>query len=159
MSLYDIEVKTIAGKPQSMSDWKGRTVLIVNVASQCGLTPQYAGLQALHEKYKDKGFAVLGFPCNQFGRQEPGSEAEIQGFCTLNYGVSFPMYAKIDVNGQNAHALYKHLTAQKRGADGAEDIKWNFAKFLVGPDGEVIRRYEPAEAPEVIGKDLEALLK
>jgi len=159
MSLYDIEVKTLAGKNQLLAEYKGRTLLVVNVASQCGLTPQYAGLQALYEQYKDKGFTVLGFPCDQFGHQEPGTEAEIGAFCTKNYGVSFPMFSKIEVNGAGAHPLYQHLKAEKKGADGATEIKWNFAKFLIGPDGAVIKRYEPAEAPAAIGAELATLLK
>ena len=159
MSIHDFEVKTIAGKPQKLSDYRGKTVLVVNVASQCGLTPQYAGLQALYDQYKDKGFAVLGFPCDQFGHQEPGTEAQIAGFCTTNYGVTFPMFSKIEVNGEGADPLYKFLKSRRKGADGAEAIKWNFAKFLIGPDGEVVKRYEPAEAPAAIGTDLAALLK
>jgi len=159
MSIHDFEVTTIAGKSQKLADYRGKTLLVVNVASKCGLTPQYAGLQALYDQYKDKGFAVLGFPCDQFGHQEPGTEAEIAGFCSLNYGVSFPMFAKIEVNGDGAHPLYKSLKAEKKGLDGAEAIKWNFAKFLVGPDGAVVKRYEPADTPEVVGKDLATLLK
>jgi glutathione peroxidase len=158
MSLYDIDVTTIDGKQQKMDAYRGKTLLIVNVASECGFTPQYAGLEALQRKYKDRGFTVLGFPCNQFGHQEPGSEEQIQSFCAVNYGVSFPLFAKIDVNGENAHPLYRELKSEKKGILGTEAIKWNFTKFLVGPDGEVKKRYAPNDTPESIGKDLEPLL-
>ncbi len=156
MSLYDIDLTTLDGKPQKMDAYRGKTLLIVNVASECGYTPQYAGLQALHEKYKDKNFAVLGFPCDQFGHQEPGSGAQIAQFCERNYGVSFPMFAKTAVNGANAHPLYQQL---KSGKGGADPIKWNFTKFLVGPDGTVQKRYSSGDKPETIGAEIAARLK
>jgi len=159
MSIYDIEVTTIEGRPQKLDAYRGKTLLIVNVASQCGFTPQYEGLEALYEQYRDKSFAVLGFPCNQFGHQEPGNEAEIQRFCSTTYNVTFPLFAKIDVNGGNAHPLYRHLKSEKKGLLGSEAIKWNFTKFLVGPDGAVLKRYAPTDTPKSIGVDLESLLK
>jgi len=158
VSLYDIDLVTLDGKPQKMDAYRGKTLLIVNVASQCGFTPQYAGLQVLHDKFKDKGFAVLGFPCDQFGHQEPGSEAEIAQFCSRNYGVTFPMFAKTEVNGANAHPLYQYLKSEKAGILGTEAIKWNFTKFLVGPDGEVLKRYAPQDKPEAIETELAAKL-
>jgi glutathione peroxidase len=158
MSFYDIDLVTIEGKPQKMDVYRGKTLLIVNVASQCGFTPQYAGLQALYDKFKDKQFVVLGFPCNQFGHQEPSGETEIVQFCNRNYGVSFPMFAKIDVNGENAHPLYKYLKSEKPGILGTEAIKWNFTKFLVGADGTVLKRYAPSDKPETIEADLAARL-
>ncbi len=154
MSLYDIDLVTIDGTPQKMEVYRGKTVLIVNVASQCGYTPQYAGLQALYETFKERGLMVLGFPCNQFGQQEPGGEAEIEQFCTRNFHVTFPMFAKIDVNGANAHPLYQYLKSEKPGILGTEAIKWNFTKFLVGSDGTVLKRYAPSEKPEMIQADL-----
>ncbi|HXX12044.1 MAG TPA: glutathione peroxidase [Burkholderiales bacterium] len=159
MSIYDIEVTTIEGRPQKLDAYRGKTLLIVNVASQCGFTPQYEGLEALYAQHRDKGFAVLGFPCNQFGHQEPGNEAEIQRFCSTTYNVTFPLFAKIDVNGGNAHPLYRHLKSEKKGLLGSEAIKWNFTKFLVGPDGAVLKRYAPTDTPKSIGADLESLLK
>jgi len=159
MSIYDIEVTTIEGRPQKLDAYRGKTLLIVNVASQCGFTPQYEGLEALYAQHRDKGFAVLGFPCNQFGHQEPGNEAEIQRFCSTTYNVTFPLFAKIDVNGGNAHPLYRHLKSEKKGLLGSEAIKWNFTKFLVGPDGAVLKRYAPTDTPQSIGADLESLLK
>jgi glutathione peroxidase len=158
MNLYDIDLVTIDGKPQKMEDYRGKTLLIVNVASQCGFTPQYEGLQALYDKFKDKGFVVLGFPCNQFGQQEPGGEAEIERFCTRNYRITFPMFAKIDVNGVKAHPLYTYLKSEKPGILGTEAIKWNFTKFLVDSDGMVLRRYAPNDKPEAIEADLAARL-
>ena len=158
MNLYDIDLVTIDGKRQKMGDYRSKTLLIVNVASECGFTPQYEGLQALYDKFEDRGFVVLGFPCNQFGHQEPGGEAEIEQFCTRNYGVTFPMFAKIDVNGVNAHPLYKYLKSEKPGILGTEAIKWNFTKFLVGSDGAVLRRYAPSDKPEAIEADLAARL-
>ncbi len=154
MSLYDIDLVTIDGTPQKMEVYRGKTLLIVNVASQCGFTPQYEGLQALYETFKDRGFVVLGFPCNQFGQQEPGGEAEIEQFCTRNFRVTFPMFAKIDVNGANAHPLYQYLKSEKPGILGTEAVKWNFTKFLVGPDGTVLKRYAPNDKPETIAADL-----
>ena len=158
ISFYDVDVVTIDGKPQKMEEYRGKTLLIVNVASQCGFTPQYAGLQTLYDKFKDRGFVVLGFPCNQFGQQEPSGETEIVQFCTRNYGVTFPMFAKIDVNGENAHPLYKYLKSERPGILGTEAIKWNFTKFLVGSDGTVLKRYAPRDKPEAIEGDLSASL-
>ena len=158
MSFYDIDLVTIDGTLQKMEVYRGKTLLIVNVASQCGFTPQYEGLQALYEKFKDRGFVVLGFPCNQFGQQEPGGEAEIEQFCTRNFSVTFPMFAKIDVNGANVHPLYQYLKSEKPGILGTEAIKWNFTKFLVGPDGTVLKRYAPNDKPETIAADLSVRL-
>jgi glutathione peroxidase len=158
MTFYDIDVVTIDGKSEKMDEYRGKTLLIVNVASHCGFTPQYRGLQALYDKFKHRGFVVLGFPCNQFGHQEPGAEPEIAQFCSTNFGVTFPMFAKIDVNGVNAHPLYRHLKSEKPGVLGIEAIKWNFTKFLVGPDGAVVRRYAPSDKPETIEADLGARL-
>ena len=151
---YDFAAKSIDGAEQSLSDYRGKALLIVNVASRCGFTPQYAGLEALHREFKDRGFAVLGFPCDQFGHQEPGDESEIKEFCSLNYGVSFPLYAKIEVNGDNAHPLYKWLKSQKAGILGTEAIKWNFTKFLVDREGQVLKRFAPSDTPEKIAKDV-----
>jgi len=149
-SLYDIEVTTIIGERRRMADWKGQVLLVVNVASKCGYTPQYTGLEALHRKYHTQGFAVLGFPCDQFGHQEPGTEAEIASFCSLTYDVTFPMFAKVEVNGPNAHPLFRLLKAAKKGLLGTTAIKWNFTKFLVGRNGRVLRRFATAEVPERI---------
>jgi glutathione peroxidase len=159
MGIYDIDVKTIDGKAQKLDAYRGKALLIVNVASQCGFTPQYQGLQQLHEEFKDRNFAVLGFPCNQFGHQEPGTEAEIQSFCSTTYNVTFPMFAKINVNGADAHPLYNFLKAEKKGILGSESIKWNFTKFLVGPDGSVIKRYAPNDTPASIRADVAQLIK
>jgi glutathione peroxidase len=156
MALYDIEVTSIDGASQPMDAYRGKTLLIVNVASRCGYTPQYAGLEALYQKYRDRGFVVLGFPCDQFGHQEPGDEAEIRLFCSATYGVTFPLFAKIKVNGDDAHPLYKFLKSEKAGVLGTEAIKWNFTKFLVSPTGEVVKRYGSADTPEKIDKDLQA---
>jgi glutathione peroxidase len=144
----------INGRERDLSEFAGKTVLIVNVASACGYTPQYAGLEALYRKHKDDGFVVLGFPCNQFGAQEQGTEAEIAAFCASHYGVTFPMFAKVDVNGDDAHPLFKWLKSEKKGIFGTETIKWNFTKFLVGPDGHVIKRYGSGDTPEAIENDL-----
>ncbi|HVG72097.1 MAG TPA: glutathione peroxidase [Vicinamibacterales bacterium] len=157
-SLYDIDVQTIAGDTRSLAAYRGKTLLIVNVASQCGFTPQYKGLEALFRKYKDHGLVVLGFPCNQFGRQEPGTEAEIQRFCTSSYDVTFPLFAKIDVNGPAAHPLYEHLKSSRPGLLGTESIKWNFTKFLVNAQGDVVARYAPSDTPEKVERDLARLL-
>ncbi len=154
MSLYDIDLVTIDGTLQKMEVYRGKTLLIVNVASQCGFTPQYEGLQALYETFKDRRFVVLGFPCNQFGQQEPSGEAEIEQFCTRKFSVTFPMFAKIDVNGIHAHPRYQYLKSEKPGILGTEAIKWNFTKFLVGSDGTVLKRYAPSEKPEMIEADL-----
>ena len=159
MSIYDIEVTTIEGQPQKMEAYRGKTLLVVNVASKCGFTPQYKGLQALYEQYKDKGFTILGFPCNQFGHQEPGDEEEIQNFCSSTYQVTFPLFAKVNVNGGDTHPLFKHLKSEQKGLLGSESIKWNFTKFLVGPDGSVLKRYAPMDTPEKIGAELTATLR
>jgi len=158
MIFYDMEVKTIDGQTQTLDAYRGKALLIVNVASRCGFTPQYAGLEALYRRHRDRGFAVLGFPCDQFGHQEPGDEAEIRDFCSRTYDVTFPMFAKIEVNGEGAHPLYRHLKSEKKGLLGSEAIKWNFTKFLVGKDGVVVERYAPQDTPERIGKDLAPLL-
>ena len=158
MGIYGFSAKTIDGQDKSLADYKGKVLLIVNVASQCGYTPQYAGLETLYEKYRDKGFEVLGFPCNQFGSQEPGSEGEIKTFCETSFGVKFPLFAKIDVNGANAHPLYKYLTSEKPGILGTEAIKWNFTKFLVGRDGEPVKRFATATEPAAIAPAVEKLL-
>ena len=158
MDLYDIPVKTIDGDTTTLDQYRGKALLIVNVASRCGFTPQYKGLEALYRKYKDKGFVVLGFPCNQFGRQEPGSETEIRKFCDEHFGVTFPMFAKIDVNGPNAHPLYRHLKSKKRGFLGRQAIAWNFTKFLISPAGEIVARYGSRRKPDAIEKDVAALV-
>jgi glutathione peroxidase len=148
MAIYDADVEALDGSPAELGDYQGKALLIVNVASQCGLTPQYSGLQALHEEYSDRGFAVLGFPCNQFGAQEPGSADEIASFCETNYGVTFPMFSKIEVNGDGRHALYEQLTVSADDEGEAGDIQWNFEKFLVSADGDVVRRFRPLTAPD-----------
>ncbi|MBY0337191.1 MAG: glutathione peroxidase [Acetobacteraceae bacterium] len=158
MPLPDIELKALDGTARPLSDFAGKALLIVNLASRCGFTPQYQGLEALHRRFADRGFAVLGFPCNQFGAQEPGSEAEIGAFCSTTYDVTFPMFAKLEVNGPNAHPLYRHLKSAAPGLFGTERIKWNFTKFLVNPKGEVVGRYGPTTKPEAIASDVEKLL-
>ena len=158
MSIYDFDARQIDGKTVPLNQYKGKAMLIVNTASACGFTPQFGGLEELHKQYADKGLVVLGFPCNQFGGQDPGSNEEIQSFCQLNYGVTFPMMEKIDVNGADADPLFKYLSAEAPGLLGSKAIKWNFTKFLVGKDGEVIKRYGPQEAPKGIGKDIEKAL-
>jgi glutathione peroxidase len=157
-TVYDFSPNTLSGPPKPLSDYRGKVLLIVNTASQCGFTPQYAGLEQLHKEYGARGFEVLGFPCNQFGAQEPGSAEEIQNFCLLNYDVGFPLFAKIDVNGDNAHPLYRFLKSAKAGVLGTEAIKWNFTKFLVDRNGGVVERYAPTTKPEDIKGDIEALL-
>ena len=157
-TIYDFTAKTIDGADQSLSAYRGKALLVVNVASKCGFTPQYTGLEALHRKLSARGFEVLGFPCDQFGHQEPGDEAEIKNFCSLTYDVTFPLFAKIDVNGAGAHPLYKFLKHAAPGVLGSEAIKWNFTKFLIDRDGKVVRRYASADTPEKIGKDLAAML-
>jgi glutathione peroxidase len=157
-TVHDFHARTIDGREASLAEHAGKVLLIVNVASKCGFTPQYAGLEALYRKLGDRGFVVLGFPCDQFGHQEPGSEAEISQFCSLNYGVSFPMFAKVEVNGEAAHPLFRHLKAEARGLLGTEAIKWNFTKFLVDPRGKVVTRYAPNDKPEDLEKDVVALL-
>jgi len=155
---YDFSAIDIDGHDKSLTDYEGKVLLVVNVASKCGFTPQYTGLQALWEKYSDRGLVVMGFPCDQFGHQEPGNEAEIMNFCSLTYDVDFPMFSKIDVNGANAHPLWKWLKDEKGGLLGIGAIKWNFSKFLVGRDGKVIKRYAPTDKPESLAKDIEAAL-
>ena len=157
--ILDFSARTLAGKPASFADFRGKVLLIVNTASKCGFTPQYAGLQQLHETYHDKGLVVMGFPSNQFGQQEPGEHDEIAEFCETNYGVAFPMFEKIDVNGAEAHPLFKHLKAAAPGLLGSEAIKWNFTKFLVAKDGTVFKRYAPQTSPEDLQADIETLLK
>ena len=157
-SLPDITAQDITGKPVHLADHAGQVLLIVNTASACGFTPQFGGLEALHQQYGGQGLVVLGFPCNQFAGQDPGSNNEIASFCQLNYGVSFPMMAKIDVNGQDASPLYRWLAAEAPGLLGLKAIKWNFTKFLVGKDGQVLRRYAPQDAPEKLAGDIEAAL-
>jgi len=157
-SVYDFTATDIQGREVPLSLYEGQVLLIVNTASACGFTPQYAGLQALHEQYAGQGLTVLGFPCNQFGHQEPGSAEEIAGFCERQFGVQFPMMEKIDVNGANAHPLYRWLEAQAPGLLGSKAIKWNFTKFLVDRDGQVIRRYAPQDAPAKLAKDIEVAL-
>ena len=156
--LYDTPVRRLDGSDTTLADWRGKVLLIVNTASQCGFTPQYAGLEALYEKYKDRGFAVLGFPCNQFGAQEPGTADDIGAFCEKNYGVSFPMFDKVDVNGPNAHPLYVHLKREAPGILGTDGIKWNFTKFLVARDGKVVARFAPTTSPNALDSDVLALL-
>ena len=156
-SIYDITANTLAGEPLSLSAFKGKVLLIVNTASQCGFTGQYEGLEALYRKYKDQGLVVLGFPCNQFGAQEPGNAVEIATFCEKNYGVSFPMFAKIDVNGPNAHPLFQLLKSEATGLLGTEGIKWNFTKFLVSADGIIHSRHAPTASPESLAPMIESL--
>jgi glutathione peroxidase len=157
-SIYDFTALSIEGKPADLGTQRGKVLLIVNTASQCGFTPQFAGLEALWKEYADKGLVVVGFPSNQFGGQDPGANEQIAEFCQLNYGVSFPMMAKVEVNGDHAHPLWKWLTAQAPGLLGSKAIKWNFTKFLVGRDGQVIKRYAPTDKPESLKKDIEAAL-
>ena len=156
--IYDFDAKTIDGSSGKLDQYKGKVLLIVNVASKCGFTPQYKGLEALYKKYRDKGLVILGFPCDQFGQQEPGDEDEIKQFCSLTYDVSFPMFAKIEVNGDNAHPLYKFLKSEEKGILGSEGIKWNFTKFLVDQSGKVLKRYGSIDKPESIDKDIAPLL-
>jgi glutathione peroxidase len=158
MGVYDFAAETLDGQPAALGDYRGQVLLIVNTASKCGFTPQYEGLEALYRKHKDQGFAVLGFPCNQFGAQEPGDAGEIASFCSLTYDVSFPMFSKVDVNGPQAHPLYAFLKKQKKGLLGSEGIKWNFTKFLVDRSGAVIDRFAPTTKPEALESAVEALL-
>jgi glutathione peroxidase len=158
MSIYDYTARSIEGEERSLGAYRGRALLIVNVASKCGFTPQYAGLEALYRKYRDRGFSVLGFPCDQFGHQEPGDEAQIREFCTLTYEVSFPLFAKIQVNGAQAHPLYQYLKSAQPGLLGLTAIKWNFTKFLVSRDGEPLHRYAPTDKPESFERDVESAL-
>ena len=156
--LYDLSAAQLPGGTQSLADYAGRVLLIVNTASNCGFTPQYAGLESLYQRYQARGLTILGFPCNQFGEQEPGNAAEIASFCETHYGVSFPLFAKIEVNGEHAHPLFRYLKKAAPGLLGSEAIKWNFTKFLINRDGEVVKRYAPTLAPEASAKDIEALL-
>jgi glutathione peroxidase len=158
MSIYDIPVTTIDGQQTTLEPYRGQVLLIVNVASECGFTPQYVGLEKLYQQYKDRGFSVLGFPCNQFMSQEPGSDSDIQQFCSSKFHVTFPMFAKIDVNGKNTHPLYEFLKNAKSGTFGLKFIKWNFAKFLIGRDGTVLRRFGTAKGPMSIAKHVEKAL-
>ena len=157
-SIYDFDAQSIDGKPVSLEQFRGKTLLIVNTASACGFTPQFGGLEKLHQSYGARGLVVLGFPCNQLGSQDPGSNEEIGAFCQKNFGVSFPMMSKIDVNGAEAHPLYQWLSAEAPGLLGSKAIKWNFTKFLVGKDGRVLKRYAPQDAPDKLAKDIEAAL-
>ncbi len=156
--VYDFSAKTLDGKDQPLSAYAGKALLVVNVASKCGFTPQYKGLEALYRKHRDAGLVVLGFPCDQFGHQEPGDEAEIRSFCSLTYDVTFPMFAKIEVNGAGAHPLYRYLKKEATGLLGTEAIKWNFTKFLVDRSGKVVKRYAPTDTPESLEKDVAAVL-
>lgn len=157
-SVHDFTANRLTGQAEDLSLYKGKTILIVNTASKCGLTPQYEGLEALYKEFEGDDFVILGFPCNQFGKQEPGSSDDITEFCQINYGVSFPMFEKIDVNGPDAHPLYKHLKSEKKGLMGSEGIKWNFTKFLVDKEGQVVKRYSPTTTPDKIKDDIKALL-
>ncbi len=157
-TVNDFEARQIDGQNIALSEFRGQVMLIVNTASQCGFTPQFGGLEELHKTYGGKGLAVLGFPCNQFGAQDPGADIDIASFCQVNYGVSFPMMSKIDVNGPTAHPLYQWLSAEAPGLLGSKSIKWNFTKFLVGKDGKVIKRYAPLDKPADLAKDIESAL-
>ena len=157
--IYDIDLKTIDGEIEQVGAFAGKAMLVVNVASQCGFTPQYEGLEALYRRYRDRGLVVLGFPCDQFGHQEPGEEAEIKNFCTQQYDVTFPLFAKTEVNGEGAHPLFRLLKSKAKGLLGTQAIKWNFTKFLVDKEGNVIRRYAPTEKPADLARDIEPLLR
>jgi glutathione peroxidase len=157
-SVYDFTCKTPGGEDRPLSEFRGKVLLVVNTASKCGFTPQFKGLEDMYEKYRDKGLEILGFPCNQFGGQDPGNNDEIVEFCQLNYGVSFPMFGKIDVNGADADPLYQHLKHEAPGLLGSEGIKWNFTKFLIDAEGNVVKRYAPKDTPRAIAKDIEELL-
>jgi glutathione peroxidase len=158
MTVHDYTARTIDGEERKLSDYKGKVLLIVNTASKCGFTPQYEGLEKVFRDFRDRGLVVLGFPCDQFGHQEPGDENEIKRFCSLNYGVSFPMFSKVDVNGDHAHPLFKHLKEEAPGLLGSRGIKWNFTKFLVDKSGKVVKRYGSMDKPESIIKDIEQFL-
>ena len=157
-TLHDFTADTLDGAPQDLSAYRGQVVLVVNTASKCGFTPQYTGLETLYRTYRDRGFVVLGFPCDQFGHQEPGDAEEIRNFCSLNYDVSFPLFSKVEVNGDGAHPLFRWLKAEKPGLLGLQGIKWNFTKFLVGRDGRVLKRYAPTDTPASLEKDIVAAL-
>ena len=159
ITLFDFSFNSIEGKEIHLKEYKGYVILIVNTASECGLTPQFEGLEKLYQKFKSQKFIIIGFPCNQFGGQEPGSESDIEEFCQLNYGVSFPMFAKVDVNGDDADPLFKYLKKSQKGILGSEKIKWNFTKFLINRDGEVIARFAPTVKPKDLVKDIEGLLQ
>ena len=154
MTVYDFSANAIAGEKASLTDYRGQVLLIVNVASQCGFTPQYQGLEKLYRKYRDRGFSILGFPCNQFGGQEPATESEIQSFCEMRFGVTFPLFSKIEVNGPQAHPLYEFLKSSKPGILGTRKIKWNFTKFLIDRQGNPVRRYAPKQPPEKMESDI-----
>jgi glutathione peroxidase len=158
VSVYDFQAETLDGKPAALAGWRGQALLIVNTASKCGFTPQYAGLEKLYRTYKERGFSVIGFPCNQFGAQEPGDADEIASFCSLTYDVDFPMMAKVDVNGPSAHPLFAYLKHAKKGLLGSEAIKWNFTKFLVDRQGEPVRRFAPLDKPETLSSAIESVL-
>jgi len=158
MSVYDFKAVDIQGQERDLADYKGKVLLIVNTASKCGLTPQFEGLEAMYKDLHEEGLEVLGFPCNQFAQQDKGSDSEIAGFCMKNYGVSFPMFSKIEVNGDQAHPLYKYLKKEARGMLGTEKIKWNFTKFLINKDGQVVKRFAPTSKPQAIEKHVRALL-
>ena len=157
-NIYQFEAELLEGDIKALADYKGKVMLIVNTASKCGFTPQFAGLEKLYEKYKPQGLEILGFPCNQFGGQDPGTNKEIGVFCQRNYGVNFPMFAKVDVNGPTAHPLYQYLTTEAKGILGSQSIKWNFTKFLINQKGQVVKRYAPIVKPEKIAKDIQRLL-
>ena len=157
-TIYDFQAELLEGEQKNLADYQGKVLLVVNTASQCGLTPQFEGLEKLYQDYQQQGLVILGFPCNQFANQDPSSNEEIGSFCQRNYGVSFPMFAKVDVNGSNAHPIYKYLTSEAKGILGSESIKWNFTKFLINQKGEVIKRYSPTTKPEKISKDIQKLL-
>lgn len=157
-TVFDFSADNIAGEQVDLAQHRGKVLLVVNTASKCGFTPQYKGLQALYTKYREQGLEVLGFPCNQFGQQEPGDSAQINEFCEINFGVDFPLFGKIDVNGSDAHPLYKHLKKEAPGLLGSQAVKWNFTKFLINREGEVVKRYAPTDKPESLAKDIEKLL-
>ncbi|MEK3713237.1 MULTISPECIES: glutathione peroxidase [unclassified Paenibacillus] len=159
MNVHDFEANTLRGQEESLSKYKGKVLLVVNTASKCGLTPQYKGLQEVYDKFKDRGFEILGFPSNQFAGQEPGESEDIAEFCEINYGVSFPMYEKINVNGSEAHPLFKYLSKEAPGVLGSKSIKWNFTKFLVDQEGRVLKRFSPQTTPDQIEEDIEKLLR
>ena len=157
-TIYSISVKKNDGSNMVLDKYRGKVLLIVNVASQCGFTPQYEGLEAIYRQYKEKGLEILGFPCNQFGRQEPGNDEEIKNFCSLNYDVTFPLFAKIEVNGESAHPLYQYLKTKQKGILGTEAIKWNFTKFLVDRNGQIVKRFAPKTTPAELEKEIKSLL-
>jgi len=158
MSIYEYSATNINGKEVSLNDYKGKVMLVVNTASKCGFTPQFEGLELLYQELQDQGLVILGFPCNQFGSQDPGADSEIEEFCQLNYGVSFPMFSKIEVNGDDTHRLYQYLKKEAKGLLGSQAIKWNFTKFLISRDGDVVKRYAPNDTPRAIKADIAALL-